>query len=60
MAKVRSRLTLIKLVSSAKTGFTRYVHRPRTAPLMQQVRYDPIVMRHVLFTEVRKRKLAQK
>lgn len=59
MAKARSRHTLIKLVSTAKTGFMRYVYRPRTAPLMKQVRYDPIVMRHVLFEEGRKRKLPQ-
>lgn len=58
MAKQRARLTLIKLVSTAKTGFMRYVYRPRTAPRMTQVRYDPIVMRHVLFVEGRKRKLA--
>lgn len=57
MAKNRSRLTLIKLVSVAKTGYTRYVHRPRNCPVMTQTRYDPIAMRHVLFVEGRKRKV---
>lgn len=58
MAKQRSRLTLIKLISTAKTGFMRYVYRQRTAVQMTQVRYDPLVMRHVLFVEARKRKQA--
>lgn len=60
MAKNKSRSTLIKLISTAKTGFTRYVHRPRNCPLMTQVRYDPVAMRHVLFTEGRKRKIEAK
>uniref|UniRef100_A0A060T2I7 Large ribosomal subunit protein bL33m n=1 Tax=Blastobotrys adeninivorans TaxID=409370 RepID=A0A060T2I7_BLAAD len=58
MAKDKSRLTLIKLVSSAKTGYMRYIFRPRSSPVVTQVRYDPIVKRHVLFTEARKRKVA--
>lgn len=71
-------MTLIKLVSSAKTGYMRYIFRPRSSPVVTQVRYDPIgkhfeefllaavisvwdansVKRHVLFTEARKRKVA--
>lgn len=60
MAKAKSRLTLVKLVSSAKTGFMRHAYRPRNCPAMTQVRYDPLAMRHVLFTESRKRKIEQK
>lgn len=59
MAKEKTRLTLIKLISSAKTGYMRYIFRPRSSPIVTQVRYDPLAKRHVLFTESRKRKVAE-
>lgn len=56
MAKAKARTTIVQLVSSAKTGYRRTLLVPRTAPEITQVRYDPIVQRHVLFTESKKRK----
>ncbi|KAK9473540.1 mitochondrial 54S ribosomal protein bL33m [Dipodascopsis tothii] len=55
--KAKARTVLVKLISSAMTGFIRTVHRPRTSPMITQVRYDPIVRRHVLFEESKKRPL---
>lgn len=52
-------MTLIKLISTAKTGYMRYIMRPRSSPIVTQVRYDPIAQRHVLFQEARKRKVAE-
>ncbi|KAK9457198.1 mitochondrial 54S ribosomal protein [Dipodascopsis uninucleata] len=60
MAKQKGRLTLIKLVSTAATGYTKTVHRPRQAPIMKQVRYDPVAKRHVLFEEEKRRRLPDK
>ncbi|GMM37021.1 mitochondrial 54S ribosomal protein YmL39 [Saccharomycopsis crataegensis] len=59
MAKTKTRTTVIKLISAAKTGFSRYVVRPRSSPLVTQMRYDPIVKQHVLFTEAKKRKIPE-
>ncbi|ODV58025.1 mitochondrial 54S ribosomal protein bL33m ASCRUDRAFT_39897, partial [Ascoidea rubescens DSM 1968] len=52
----KSKTTIIKLISAAGTGFTRYVVRPRGSPVFHQIRYDPFVRRHVLFTEAKRRK----
>lgn len=38
----KGRMTLVKLLSTAKTGYLRYVMRPRSSPIVRQVRYDPI------------------
>ncbi|KAK9447803.1 mitochondrial 54S ribosomal protein bL33m [Limtongia smithiae] len=59
MAKVKNRTTLIKLVSSAATGYIRTMMIARTALPVKQVRYDPLAKRHVLFTEVKRRRLAE-
>ncbi|GMG40053.1 unnamed protein product [Ambrosiozyma monospora] len=56
MAKAKARTTIVQLISSAKTGYRRTLVVPRTAQPITQVRYDPVVQRHVLFTESRKRK----
>ncbi|ODQ81189.1 hypothetical protein BABINDRAFT_7012 [Babjeviella inositovora NRRL Y-12698] len=56
MAKAKSKKTVIKLISSAGTGFMKYCFRLRTAPPVKQVRYDPVAARHVLFTEYKKRR----
>lgn len=60
MAKAKSKNTIVKLVSSAATGFSRHVTVSRGAPLVKQVRYDPVAQRHVLFTEAKKRKIAER
>ncbi|CDO53788.1 similar to Saccharomyces cerevisiae YML009C MRPL39 Mitochondrial ribosomal protein of the large subunit [Geotrichum candidum] len=59
VSKAKGRYTLIKLISTAKTGFIRYVQRPRSSSKVTQVRYDPIAKRHVLFQENKKRKITE-
>ncbi|KAK9461086.1 mitochondrial 54S ribosomal protein bL33m [Lipomyces oligophaga] len=56
MAKAKSKNTLVKLVSTASTGYMKSVYLPRQAQPLQLVRYDPKAKRHVLFEESRKRK----
>lgn len=56
MAKSKSKKTLIRLISTAGTGYLRGVFRLRTCPPVRQVRYDPFVKRHVLFNEVKPRR----
>lgn len=41
-AKIKQ--TVVKLVSSAMTGFARHISVPRGAPIVKQVRYDPLGM----------------
>ncbi|KAH7319768.1 hypothetical protein B0I35DRAFT_478088 [Stachybotrys elegans] len=53
--KAKSRLINIRLVSMAMTGFFYAYKRPRTAPLMSLLKYDPIVRKKVLFLETKKR-----
>ncbi|SCU88911.1 LAMI_0D11760g1_1 [Lachancea mirantina] len=60
MAKVKSKNAVVKLVSTAATGFSRHVMITRGAPLVTQVRYDPVAKRHVLFKEAKKRKVAER
>ena len=60
MAKAKSKSTIIKLISSAATGYSRHVTVNRGAPLVKEVRYDPVAERHVLFTEAKKRKIAER
>lgn len=56
MAKAKARTTIVQLMSTAKTGFRRTLLVPRTTKEITQVRYDPLVQRHVLFIESKKRK----
>lgn len=60
MAKAKTKNTIIKLLSTAATGYSRHVMVKRSAPLVTQVRYDPLAERHVLFKESKKRKVAEK
>ncbi|SCW02809.1 LAFE_0F14752g1_1 [Lachancea fermentati] len=60
MAKAKTKNSVIKLVSMAATGFSRHITVSRGAPLVTQVRYDPIAKRHVLFKEAKKRKVAER
>lgn len=57
MAKDKAKTTVVKLLSTAATGFARHIRVKRGAPLVTQIRYDPLVQRHVLFTESKKRKV---
>jgi ribosomal protein L33 len=56
MAKAKARTTIVQLISTAKTGYRRTLLVPRTAHEITQIRYDPVVQRHVLFVESKKRK----
>ncbi|CEP60808.1 mitochondrial 54S ribosomal protein bL33m LALA0_S02e00100g [Lachancea lanzarotensis] len=60
MAKQKSKNSVIKLISTAATGFARQITISRGAPLVTQVRYDPVAKRHVLFKESKKRKVAER
>ncbi|KAJ1772846.1 hypothetical protein LPJ74_001185 [Coemansia sp. RSA 1843] len=50
--KAKSRNILVRLISSAGTGYTYVKQRPRTAAYrLTMMKFDPRVNRHVLFTE---------
>ncbi|CCF57535.1 hypothetical protein KAFR_0C05440 [Kazachstania africana CBS 2517] len=59
MAKVKVKTSVIKLISTAATGYSRSITIKRGAPLVHQVRYDPVAKRHVLFKEAKKRKIPE-
>ncbi|RKO87647.1 hypothetical protein BDK51DRAFT_17508 [Blyttiomyces helicus] len=48
-----SRSIVLRLVSSAGTGFYYTTVRRRTLPKLSLMKYDPIVNKHVLFIEGR-------
>ncbi|UPK91778.1 hypothetical protein LCI18_002713 [Fusarium solani-melongenae] len=52
----KARLVHVRLISMAMTGFFYTFKRPRTAPMMSMLKYDPIVRKKVLFLETKKRK----
>ncbi|KAJ2486064.1 hypothetical protein EV174_001339 [Coemansia sp. RSA 2320] len=50
--KAKSRTILVRLISSAGTGFTYVKQRPRTAAYrLTMMKFDPHVNKHVLFVE---------
>ncbi|PHH52683.1 54S ribosomal protein L39, mitochondrial [Ceratocystis fimbriata CBS 114723] len=53
--KVKARIIPVRLVSMAMTGFFYTFRRPRQARPMSMMKYDPIVRKHVLFLESKKR-----
>ncbi|KAL6941210.1 hypothetical protein ACO0QE_002960 [Hanseniaspora vineae] len=56
----KNRFSIIKLVSTALTGYSRTMVVKKTKPLVTQIKYDPIAKRHVLFEEHNKRKAKPK
>lgn len=48
---------MVKLVSSAKTGYEKWFNIPRAQAKMNLILYDPRAKRHCLFTEDRKRRV---
>lgn len=60
MAAVKSKNSVVKLISTAMTGYSRFVSVKKGAPLVTQVRYDPLAKQHVLFREAKKRKVAER
>jgi len=51
MAKSKARTLLVKLQSTAETGYFYVRSRPRTSGKLSQIKYDPKAKRHVLFVE---------
>ncbi|KAK6204680.1 mitochondrial 54S ribosomal protein YmL39 [Scheffersomyces amazonensis] len=60
MAKVKSTHTMVKLVSAAKTGYEKWFSINRNSPKLNLILYDPRAKRHCLFTEDRKRRIAER
>lgn len=60
MANIKAKTSVIKLISTAATGFSRHITIKKGAPLVTQVRYDPVAKRHVLFKESKKRKVPER
>ncbi|KAL6453069.1 MRPL39 54S ribosomal protein L39 [Candida maltosa Xu316] len=58
MAKARGNTTMIKMVSTALTGYEKWFRIPRSAPKLNLILYDPRAQRHCLFKEDRKRRIA--
>lgn len=59
MVKARANTTMIKLVSTALTGYEKWFRIPRSSPKLNLILYDPRAKRHCLFKEDRKRKIAE-
>ncbi|BGP12243.1 hypothetical protein JCM10213v2_000156 [Rhodosporidiobolus nylandii] len=54
MAKAKSRLVVVRLLSTVGTGFSYIARRPRTAEKkLAFMKFDPKAGRHVLFTEAK-------
>jgi large subunit ribosomal protein L33 len=51
MAKGKQNRELIRLVSTADTGFFYTTERKRGREKLQLKKYDPVVNKHVLFKE---------
>ncbi|TIC02153.1 putative pre-mRNA splicing factor [Wallemia mellicola] len=51
MAKQKARTVLVRLISTAKTGFFYQCQRPRLSEKLSAMKYDPKVKQHVLFVE---------
>ncbi|CAD1812167.1 hypothetical protein FOB58_004425 [Candida parapsilosis] len=59
MAKAKANTTMIKMVSTALTGYEKWFRIPRSARKLNLILYDPRAQRHCLFKEDRKRKIAE-
>lgn len=46
--KTKARVILVKLLSSAGTGYNYIKSRPRTAPKLTLMKYDPMGMLHCI------------
>ncbi|KAI0271657.1 hypothetical protein BC834DRAFT_860643 [Gloeopeniophorella convolvens] len=55
-AKAKARTMIVRLISTAQTGFFYTTQRLRTGPRLAAVKYDPRVKRRVLFVENKKSK----
>ncbi|KAN0121459.1 hypothetical protein V8E52_003355 [Russula decolorans] len=55
-SKSKARTLIVRLISTAQTGFFYTTQRLRTGPKLASVKYDPRVKRRVLFVEGKKTK----
>ncbi|KAG6336377.1 hypothetical protein ID866_2697 [Astraeus odoratus] len=53
-AKGKARTLIVRLISTAQTGYFYTTQRVRTGPRLSAVKYDPIAKSRVLFVESRK------
>ncbi|KIJ54283.1 hypothetical protein M422DRAFT_221818 [Sphaerobolus stellatus SS14] len=56
MAKAKARTLIVRLISTAQTGFFYTKTRPRLSPKLTAIKYDPVVKARVLFIESKKTK----
>ncbi|KAF8327642.1 hypothetical protein F5887DRAFT_1112740, partial [Amanita rubescens] len=54
--KTKARTLIVRLISTAQTGFFYSTQRLRIGPKLSAVKYDPVVKRRVLFVESKKTK----
>ncbi|KZT24314.1 hypothetical protein NEOLEDRAFT_1179310 [Neolentinus lepideus HHB14362 ss-1] len=55
-SKSKARTMIVRLVSTAQTGFFYTTQRLRQGPKLSAVKYDPKVKQRVLFVESKKTK----
>ncbi|EKM76233.1 hypothetical protein AGABI1DRAFT_87392 [Agaricus bisporus var. burnettii JB137-S8] len=55
-AKSKARTIIVRLISTARTGFFYTTTRTRQGSKLAAVKYDPVVRQRVLFVESRKTK----
>ncbi|KAK6465794.1 mitochondrial 54S ribosomal protein YmL39 [Scheffersomyces coipomensis] len=60
MAKAKATHTMVKVISAAKTGYEKWFNIPRHTPRLSLILYDPRAKRHCLFTEDKKRRIAER
>ncbi|KAH8077410.1 hypothetical protein BXZ70DRAFT_703620 [Cristinia sonorae] len=53
-AKAKARTIIVRMISTAQTGFFYTTQRLRQGPSLAAVKYDPKVKARVLFVESRK------
>jgi len=56
MAKAKARTMIVRMISTAQTGFFYTTQRLRGGPKVSAVKYDPKVKSRVLFVESKKTK----
>ncbi|KAG1877106.1 hypothetical protein C8R48DRAFT_689939 [Suillus tomentosus] len=54
--KAKARTIIVRLISTAQTGFFYTTQRPRQGSKLAAVKYDPKVKARVLFVESKKTK----
>lgn len=59
MAKAKTAQTMVKMVSSAKTGYEKWFSINRSSQTLKLIMYDPKAKRHCLFNEDKKRKVPE-